>query len=171
MCFNPFRTAVPFWGQTTCSLSALSPHNGTAVLKGGNVFFVTLLFFSSAAFFVYACRLVPSAVLVEYQVPYPILLWEGNFKKCIESSSWYLNGLCASAQRGKYGGKPVRAGASRTHLSDHSSARSRVVRLIVEGSSLPSRSGVRGGRGRGCPAPRAPRLLQGTIVNRTNYCW
>ena len=30
---DPYRTAVPFWGQTTWSLSGLSP-NGTAVLKG-----------------------------------------------------------------------------------------------------------------------------------------
>ena len=30
---NPFRTAVPFWGQTTQISSNLSP-NGTAVLKG-----------------------------------------------------------------------------------------------------------------------------------------
>ena len=26
--FTPFRTPVPFWGQTTYSLSALSPHMG-----------------------------------------------------------------------------------------------------------------------------------------------
>ena len=30
---NPFRTAVPFWGQTSQISSCLSP-NGTAVLKG-----------------------------------------------------------------------------------------------------------------------------------------
>ena len=29
----PFRTAVPFWGQTTRNL-AVCPENGSAVLKG-----------------------------------------------------------------------------------------------------------------------------------------
>ena len=31
---NPFRTAVPFWGQSTWNLTVSSPENGTAVLKG-----------------------------------------------------------------------------------------------------------------------------------------
>ena len=30
--FNPFRTAVPFWGQITYDLTG--PQNGTAILKG-----------------------------------------------------------------------------------------------------------------------------------------
>ena len=30
---NPFRTAVPFWGQTSL-ISSICPQNGTAVLKG-----------------------------------------------------------------------------------------------------------------------------------------
>ena len=34
MLVNPFRTAVPFWGQNTWNLSGLYPQNGTAVLKG-----------------------------------------------------------------------------------------------------------------------------------------
>ena len=38
---NPFRTAVPFWGQTTRNLTGLSPKTGLRFLKGQGVYVIS----------------------------------------------------------------------------------------------------------------------------------